>query len=69
MKLLRNTDYIKTAFLQSAKFCKAGEFSLGERKLGTHAHKKSAISTVSATVNSPGSIYEKKMAWRADITF
>ena len=27
---------------------KAGEFSLGERKLGMHAHKKSAISTVSA---------------------
>ena len=44
---------MKTAFLQSEKFYKAGELSLGERKLGTHAHKKSAISTVSALISRP----------------
>ena len=49
IKLSRNIDY-KTAFVQSAKFYKAGEFSLSEQKLGTHAHKKSATSTVSAIV-------------------
>ena len=29
----------KTAFIWSAKFYKAGEFSFGEQKLGTQAHK------------------------------
>ena len=32
--------YLSSLFIQSAKFYKAGEFSLGERKLqGTPAHK------------------------------
>ena len=32
---------------------KAGEFSLGERKLATHALKKSAIATVLAILTEP----------------
>ena len=31
---------LKTTLIRSAKFYKVGEFSLGERKLGTHAHHK-----------------------------